>query len=57
VKRVRITDRGRVALAKTLPGHEAALVRHVTALSRDERRTLIALLRKLIESNDQQEQS
>jgi DNA-binding MarR family transcriptional regulator len=57
VKRVRLTERGRAALAKTLPGHEAALVRHATVLSREERRTLIALLRKLIESNEQQEES
>lgn len=57
VKRVQLTERGRLALAKTLPGHEAALVRHATALSRDERRTLIALLRKLVASSEQQEES
>lgn len=55
VKRVRLTQGGRHALEKTLPGHEAALVRHATALSRDERRTLIALLRKLIESSQPEE--
>jgi hypothetical protein len=56
VKRVSLTDRGRAALAKTLPVHEAALVRHATALSREERRTLIALLRKFVESNHQREE-
>jgi DNA-binding MarR family transcriptional regulator len=57
VKRVRLTDRGRDALAEALPGHEAALVRRATALSREERRTLAALLRKLIDSNEQEEDS
>ncbi len=55
VKRVRITARGRAALARTLPGHEAALVRHAKALSREERQTLVALLRKLIDSNERKE--
>jgi DNA-binding MarR family transcriptional regulator len=55
VKRVRLTDRGRSALAKTLPGHEAALVRRAQTLSRDERRTLIALLRKLVENPPREE--
>ncbi len=57
VKRVRLTDRGRAALAETLPGHEAALIQHATALSREERGMLIALLRKLVESNQQQEKA
>ena len=57
VKRVRLTDRGRAALTKTLPGHEAALVRRAKALSRDERRTLVALLRKLVEWNERQEEA
>ena len=57
VKRVHLTERGRAALAKTLPGHEAALVRHATALSREERRTLVALLRKLTDSNAQREET
>jgi DNA-binding MarR family transcriptional regulator len=56
IKRVRITEPGRAALAKTLPGHEAALVRHAKALSREERRTLVALLRKLVESNEPREE-
>jgi DNA-binding MarR family transcriptional regulator len=55
VKRVHLTDRGRSALAEALPGHEAALVGQTSALSREERRTLIALLRKLVESNELQE--
>ncbi len=56
VKLVRITERGRAALAKTLPGHEAALVRHAKALSHDERRTLVLLLRKLVESDAAREE-
>jgi DNA-binding MarR family transcriptional regulator len=56
VKRVRITDRGRAALARTLPGHEAALVRRATALSREERRTLVALLRKLVDPDEGKEE-
>ncbi len=56
VKRVRLTDRGRAALSRALPGHEAALVRHANALSREERRALIALLGKLVDSNHQKEE-
>ncbi|HET9551958.1 MAG TPA: MarR family transcriptional regulator [Anaeromyxobacteraceae bacterium] len=57
VKRVRLTERGSAALAKVLPGHESALVRRATALSREERRTLAALLRRLIEADEHQEES
>jgi DNA-binding MarR family transcriptional regulator len=53
VKRVRITDRGRAALAKALPDHEAALIRRAQALSREERRTLAALLLKFIDANQE----
>lgn len=55
VKRVRLTDRGRAALARTLPGHEAALIRHARALSREERSALIALLRKLVGNEEREE--
>lgn len=57
VKRVRLTDRGRAALGETLPDHEAELVRRARALSRGERRTLVALLTKLIESNERTEET
>jgi DNA-binding MarR family transcriptional regulator len=56
VKRVRLTDRGHAALGKVLPGHEAALVRQATALSREERRTLASLLRKLIQADEQEDE-
>ncbi len=55
VKRVHLTDRGRAALAKTLPGHEDALVRQVKALSGEERRTLITLLARLVEDGEREE--
>ena len=56
VKRVGLTSRGRAALARTLPEHEAALVHHAEALSREERRTLIALLSKLIDFEGEREE-
>jgi len=55
VKRVRLTERGRAALARTLPGHEAALVQHARTLSREERQTLVALLRKLVGRDERSE--
>lgn len=57
VKRVSLTEAGRAALARTLPGHEAALARHARALSREERGTLIALLRKLVASGERTEET
>lgn len=54
VKRVHLTERGRGALARNLPEHEAALVRHAKALSAEERQTLIALLGKLVASEDRE---
>jgi DNA-binding MarR family transcriptional regulator len=57
VKRVGLTSRGRAALGRVLPDHEAALIRHAEALSREERRTLIALLTRLIESEGSREET
>lgn len=48
VKRVYLTERGRHALARVLPGHETALAADVKALTAAERSTLIDLLRKLV---------
>ena len=56
VKRVHLTERGRAALGEALPDHEAELVRRARALSREERRTLVALLTKLIASNERTEE-
>ncbi len=55
VKRVGLTGRGRAALERALPDHEAALIHHAQALSREERRTLIALLTKLIDPEGSRE--
>ena len=46
---IRITTKGKEALAETLPEHENALINQVRKLSPDERKTLIKLLNKIIE--------
>jgi DNA-binding MarR family transcriptional regulator len=55
VKRVHLTERGREALARVLPEHEAALAADVRRLTAAERSTVIALLKKLVA--DEREES
>jgi len=47
IKRVRLTDEGRAVRATVLPEHERFMARQMAALTTEEQRELLALLRKL----------
>lgn len=46
---VGITPKGKEALAETLPEHEQVLIGRIQKLSPEERKTLVELLKKIIE--------
>jgi DNA-binding MarR family transcriptional regulator len=47
IKRVRLTDEGRALRATVIPEHERFMARQMAALTTEEQRELLALLRKL----------